>query len=118
MLERLIAEDIIEPVEGVGSRWVSPIVIVPKANGEVRMCIDMRQANEANVRERYPIPTVQEMLAEMDGEKVFSKLDLRQGFFQCELEPNLSFTSVAPPGRSGRLEVGESFLSKRSGCYF
>ena len=43
----------IEPVEGVGSRWVSPIVIVSKSNG-----IDMRQANKAIVRERYPIPTV------------------------------------------------------------
>ena len=86
LLERLVAEDIIEPVEGVGSRWVSPIVIVPKSNGEVRMCIDMRQANKAIVRECYPIPTVQEMLVEMNGAKVFSKLDLRQGFFQCELE--------------------------------
>ena len=86
LVERLVAEDIIEPVEGVGSRWVSPIVIVPKSNGEVRMCIEMRQANKAIVRERYPIPTVQEMLEEMNGAKVFSKLDLRQGFFQCELE--------------------------------
>ena len=51
------------------------------------MCIDMRQANKAIVRERYPIPSVQEMLVEVNGAKVFSKLDLRQGFFQCELEP-------------------------------
>ena len=87
LLERLIAEDIIEPVEGVGSRWVSPIVIVPKANGEVRMCIDMRQANKAIVRERYPITTVQEMLAEMNGAKVFSKLDLGQGFFSVRVGP-------------------------------
>ena len=70
LLQRLVAEDIIEPVEGVGSRWVSPIVIVPKANGEVRMCINMRQ----------------EMLAEMNVAKVFSKLDLKKRFFQCELK--------------------------------
>ena len=81
LLERLVAEDIIEPVEGVGSRWASPIVIVPKSTGGVRMCIDMRQANKAIVCERYPIPTVQEMLVEINGAKVFSKLDLRQGFF-------------------------------------
>ena len=56
-----------------------PIVIVPKANGEVRMCIDMRQANKAIVCERYPISTVQEILAEMNGS---SKLDLKQGFFE------------------------------------
>jgi len=86
LLGRLVAEDIIEPVEGAGSKWVSPIVNVPLSNGEVRMCIDMRQANKA-VRARYPIPTVQEMLVEMNGAKVFSKLDLRRGFFHCELEP-------------------------------
>ena len=49
LLERLVAEDIIEPVERVGSRWVSPIVIVARSNAEVRMCIDMRQANKAIV---------------------------------------------------------------------
>ena len=47
LLECLVAEDIIEPVEGDGSMWVSPIVIVPKSNGEFRMCIDMRQTNKA-----------------------------------------------------------------------
>ena len=79
LLEHLVAEDIIEPVEGVGSRWVSPIVIVPKCNSEVRMCIDMRQANKAIIRERYPIPTVQEMLVEMNGAKVFLSVSWRQG---------------------------------------
>ena len=82
LLERSVADDIIEPVEGDGSMWVSPIVIVPKSNGEFRMCIDMRQANKAIVLEGYPIPTVQVMLVEKNGDKVFSKLDLRQGFFQ------------------------------------
>ena len=110
MLHGLVAEDITEPVEGVGSRWVSPIVIVPKANGEVRMCTDMRQANKAIVRERYPIPTVQEMLAEMNGAKVFSKLDLKQGFFQYELEPGsrdvTTFVTHMGLFRMKRLSVG------------
>ena len=82
MLECLVAENLIEPVEGDGSMWVSPIVIVPKSNGEFRMCTDMRQTNKAIVLEGYPISTVQEMLVEMNGAKVFSKLDHRKGFFQ------------------------------------
>ncbi|XP_048586200.1 uncharacterized protein K02A2.6-like [Nematostella vectensis] len=86
LLERLEAEDIIESVEGVGSRWVSPIVVVPKSDGDLRMCIDFRKVNEAIIRERYPIPTMQEMLAALNGSKVFSKLDLKQGFFQLELD--------------------------------
>ncbi|XP_048584822.1 uncharacterized protein K02A2.6-like [Nematostella vectensis] len=86
LLERLEAEDIIESVEGVGSRWVSPIVVVPKSDGDLRMCIDFRKVNEAIIRERYTIPTMQEMLAALNGSKVFSKLDLKQGFFQLELD--------------------------------
>ena len=42
--------------------FVSPIVVVPKPNGDVRLCVDMRQANEAIQRERFPIPTVEETL--------------------------------------------------------
>ena len=61
---------------------MSPIVIVPKSNDEFRMCIDTRQTNKAIVLERYPISTVQEMFVDMNGAKVFSKLDHRQGFFQ------------------------------------
>lgn len=82
-LERL---DIIEPAEGP-TPWVSPLVVVPKSNGEIRVCVDMRQANLAVERERHPIPTIEETLQEMKGASVFSKLDLRWGYHQIELEP-------------------------------
>ena len=84
-LDDLLAKDIIERVPGPTS-WVSPVVIVPKPNGDVRLCVDMRQANTAVVRERYPIPTVDEVLQTLNGRTVFSKLDLRWGFHQVELE--------------------------------
>ena len=51
----------------------------------VYMCIDLRKVNQAILRERYPIPTMQEMLAELNGAKVFSKLDLKQGFFSARI---------------------------------
>jgi transposase InsO family protein len=76
--------DIIEHVEGPTS-WVSPVVIVPKPSGEIRLCVDMRRANEAIIRERHPIPTVDEMLHDMSESRVFSKLDLKWGFHQLEL---------------------------------
>ena len=67
--------DIIEPVEGP-TPWVSPVVIVIKPNGEIRICVDMRRANEAIIRERHPIPTFEESLADITNSCVFSKLDL------------------------------------------
>jgi hypothetical protein len=84
-LNELESMGIIEKVQGP-SQWVSPIVVVPKPSGEVRICVDMRQANEAILRERYPIPTVDEILYNLNGSTVFSKLDLRMGFHQLELE--------------------------------
>ena len=55
---------IIEPVEGPAP-WVNPVVIVPKNNAEIRLCVDMRQANQAIMRRPYPIPTVDEVLHTM-----------------------------------------------------
>ena len=68
--------DIIQHAAGPTS-FLSPIIVVPKPNGDIRLCVAMRQANEAIERERFPIPTVEETLAEMNGSKVFSKLDLK-----------------------------------------
>ena len=77
---------ITEPVEGLAP-WVNPVVIVPKNNGEIRLCVDMRQANQAIMRRWYPIPTVDEVLHTMNGSKIFSKLDLKWRYHQLELTP-------------------------------
>jgi len=86
-IQELIDKNIIEPVEEP-TEWVSPVVVVPKANGEIRMCIDMRRANEAVLRERHPIPTIDELLQEMSQSRVFSKIDLKWGYHQLELHPD------------------------------
>ena len=59
-----------------------PSVIVPKSKGNIRLCIDMRRANEAILRERHPIPTIDEITQAMNGSCVFSKLDLKRGYHQ------------------------------------
>jgi hypothetical protein len=84
-LDQLETMEVIEKVEGP-TPWVSPVVVVPKKNGDVRLCVDMRQANQAVMRERHPIPLVDDVLQKMNGATVFSKLDLRWGFHQIELE--------------------------------
>ena len=53
---------------------------------DVRICVDMRRANEAIQREKLPIPTVNEVLEEMNESTVFSKLDMNMGFHQIELD--------------------------------
>ena len=59
--------------------WVSPIVCVPKKNSKLHVCIDMRRANEAIKRERHNTPTINELVNNLNGATVFSKLELKQG---------------------------------------
>ena len=75
-LNELVDLDIIERTEGP-TPWISPVVVVPKPNGDICLCVDMRQANGAIVRERHPIPTVDEVLYDLNGSTVFSKLDIK-----------------------------------------
>ena len=60
-LEKLEQEGIIERVEGP-TPWVSPLVVIPKKNGDVRLCVDMRMPNQAIQRERHPSPTVDDLV--------------------------------------------------------
>ena len=86
-VNELLENDIIERVERP-TTWISLVAVAPKPSGEIRLRVDIRRANEAIVRERLPIPTVDEVLESLNGSTVFSKLDLRWGFHQIELEPN------------------------------
>ena len=84
-LDELLDKDIIEEVAHKPTEWVSPLVVVPK-DGDIRICVDMRRAKSAIERERHPIPTIEEVLYDLNGSTVFSKLDLKWGFHQVELD--------------------------------
>ena len=84
-LERLEKAGIIEKVE-TATDWVSPIVITPKkGTDEIRVCVDMGAPNRAIKRVRHVIPTIEDLRHDVNGAKVFSKLDLAKGFHQLEL---------------------------------
>ena len=68
-------KDIIEEVSSRPTEWGSPLVVVPKSDGDIRI-----------VRERHPIPTIEEVLYDLNGSTIFSKLDLKWGFHQIKLE--------------------------------
>ena len=83
-MKRLEEADIIEKVEGP-QEW-SNFVIVPKTNKTVRLCLDARTINKAIRRERYPIPTLDSVIDEMYGSKIFFKLDMKEAYTQLELD--------------------------------
>ena len=86
---------VIERIEGP-TPWVSPIVVAPKPKspGKVHVCVDMHQANKAIKRERHVTPTIKEMIGDLNGAKVFSKLDLNQGYNQLELAPESRYITT------------------------
>ena len=65
--------------------WISLVVVVPKPNGDIRLCVDMRRADSAIVQKRHPILTVDKVLHDLNGSTVFSKLDIKWAFHQVEL---------------------------------
>lgn len=110
-LSRLQDEDIIERVPDTeATEWISPIVIVPKKEDKIRLCIDMRAANTAIKRIRHPIPTVQDISHELNGAKFVTKLDLTQAYHQLELAPSsrqiTTFITHAGLYRFKRLNYG------------
>ncbi|XP_062616425.1 uncharacterized protein K02A2.6-like [Saccostrea cucullata] len=82
-LDELLDLDIIERVDKPCA-WVSPVVCVPKHSGDdIRLCVDMRQANTSP----SPYSSIDEILHEMNGSTVFSKLDVTWAYHQIELKP-------------------------------
>lgn len=74
---------IIEKVQT--SKWISPMVITPKPNGDVRLNIDMRRVNEGVIRENYPLPIMEDFMTELNSAKIFSKLDVKEAFHQVAI---------------------------------
>lgn len=83
-LNDLLRLDIIEKVTRPTS-WVSPLVPILKDNGELRLCVDMRKANQAIQRLNHPLPIFEDLLPKFRNAKFFTSLDIKQAFHQVEL---------------------------------
>lgn len=77
--------DIIEEVQKGPSGWISPLVVVPESDGDLKVCVYLRRANEAIIRDCHPILTVGELLHDLNGSTVLSKVDLKWVFHQIFL---------------------------------
>ena len=67
------------------SPWGAPVLFVKKKDGSLRLCIDYRQLNKVTIRNQYPLPRIDDLFDQLQGAKVFSKIDLRSGYHQLKM---------------------------------
>jgi hypothetical protein len=67
------------------SPWAAPVLFVEKKDGTKRMCIDYRALNEVTIKNKYPLPRIEDLFDQLRGASVFSKIDLRLGYHQLRI---------------------------------
>ncbi|GJV39160.1 putative reverse transcriptase domain-containing protein [Tanacetum coccineum] len=96
-LQELFDKGFIRPSS---SPWEAPVLFVKKKDGSFRMCIDYRELNKLMVKNRYPLPRIDDLFDQLQGSSVYSKIDLRSGYHQLRVReediPKMAFRTRAP----------------------
>ena len=92
-LDQLVEQDILAPVMEP-TPWISSMVTVPKSDGRLRICLDPKDLNQAIQWEHYPLPTIEEITTRLHGAKVFTVLDVRNGFWHVPLDQESSLLTT------------------------
>lgn len=94
-IDDLLAQGIIKPSD---SPYASPIVLVRKKNGELRMCVDYRALNKITIRDHFPLPLIEDCIEYLGGKTYFSTIDLKSGFHQVPMdEESVKLTAFVTP---------------------
>ncbi|KAL0549903.1 hypothetical protein IC582_014398 [Cucumis melo] len=93
-LQELLDKGFIRPSV---SPWGAPVLFVKKKDESMRLCIDYRELNKVTVKNRYPLPRIDDLFDQLQGATVFSKIDLRSGYHQLRIKdediPKTAFRS-------------------------
>ncbi|XP_074283271.1 uncharacterized protein LOC141607825 [Silene latifolia] len=81
-LDEMIEKDFIRPSS---SPWGAPVLFVKKKDGSMRLCIDYRELNRVTVKNKYPLPRIDDLFDQLKGASVFSKIYLRSGYHQIPM---------------------------------
>ncbi|XP_058768128.1 uncharacterized protein LOC131641848 [Vicia villosa] len=81
-LEDLLEKKFVRPSV---SPWGAPVLLVKKKDGSMRLCVDYRQLNKVMINNRYPLPRIDDLMDQLVGASVFSKIDLRSGYHQIKV---------------------------------
>ncbi|GJS11120.1 putative reverse transcriptase domain-containing protein [Tanacetum coccineum] len=82
-LQELLKKGFIRPSS---SSWGAPVLFVKKKDGCFRMCIDYRELNKLTIKNRYPLPRIDDLFDQLQGSSVYSKIDLRSGYHQLRIK--------------------------------
>ena len=86
-IAQLVNDMLKQVVQPSSSAWASPVVLVPKKDGNLRFCVDYRKVNAVTKKDVYPLPRVDDILDTLGKAKYFSTLDLSSGYWQIKMDP-------------------------------